>query len=159
MPYCEKCARLIGKPPSLGPHASLKQLSGRKTSNCLHEYYACDVCGTTLKRVVPFPGFEGRIGEPWSERRKGESGKLTERRQHVVTGTYTPNRDNSHIYTYEATWIVSNARVIWDSEVKRGGDWKANPGGHFAFSTGLDVPRTIIRLVGAAIEDLVEVKP
>ena len=158
MSPCDPCAELIGKPPSIDPHAGLKQLSGRKLSNCWQEYYLCETCGTTLKRVVPFPGFESRAGEPWSEGRKGESGRLTERRQHVVTGSYTPRRDNSLTYTYEATWVVTNARVTWDSEVKRAGEWKGNPGGHFAFSPTLDVPLTVKRLVGAAIEALVDVK-
>ncbi len=158
MSQCEQCAGLIGKAPALGPHAGLKQLSGRKLPNAWQEYYLCGVCGTTLKRVVPFPGFEGRVGEPWSASRKGESGKLTENPLLKVSGTYTPKRDKTLVYTYEATWMITNTRVIWDSEVKRAGEWKGNPGGSFALSPSADISLTVKRLVGAAIEDLADVK-
>ncbi len=158
MPACEQCAALIGEPPSLPPHAGLKQLSGRKLSNAWQEYYACAVCGSTLKRVVPFPGFENKAGEPWAEGRKGDTGKLSDDRRHTVNGSYTTKRDRGLIYIYEATWIITGPRVIWDSEVRKGGDWKGNPGGHFPFSPGLDLPLTVKRLVGVAIENLVDVE-
>ncbi len=158
MSRCEECSGLIGQSPSLPPHAHLKQLSGRKLPNAWQEYYQCAVCGTTLKRLVPFPGFEGRVGEPWSETRRGESGRLTDNPLRRVSGSYTPKRDKTLSYTYEATWVITHTRVIWDSEVKRGGEWKGNPGGNFAMSPDMDVGLTVKRLVGAAIEDLVDVK-
>jgi hypothetical protein len=145
---CEKCVELIGKPPSVDPHAGLKQLSGRKLPNAWQEYYLCGVCGTTLKRIVPFPGVEDRFGEAWSEVRKGESGKLTESRRHMVSGTYTTKRKR----------VNNNGLLIWDSEVKRAGDWKGNPGGHILLPDNADVPLTVKQLVGTAIEELVDVQ-
>ena len=156
MSACEECVELIGKPPSLDPHAELKQLSGRKLPNAWQEYYLCGVCGTTLKRIVPFPGVEDTVGEAWSEGRKGESGRLTENRRHMVSGTYTTKRDNSLTYTYEATWIINNDLLIWDSEVKRAGDWIGNPGGHILLPAHVDVPLTVKRLVRIAIEELAD---
>ncbi len=158
MAHCEQCAGLIGQPPSVAPHAGLKQLSGRKLANAWQEYYLCGACGTTLRRLAPFPGFEGRAGEAWSEGRKGESGRLTDNPLRSVSGTYTPKRNKTLVYTYEATWEVTSTRVIWDSEVKRAGEWKGNPRGSFALSPNMDVPLTVKRLVGAAIEDLLDVK-
>ncbi len=69
-----------------------------------------------------------------------------------INGSYKTKRDQGIVYTYDATWSLTEQGAIWNAKVRRGDQFAGTPNGQILSTHNVPLEELVKGLVENSIE-------